>query len=310
MKDREIKGRGILIIDDQREVRKWIIDVLREREMFTKYYEASDGMEGFKILSAHEGIDLVLCDLVMEKFGGMKFLTLLSNTPKLRGIPVIMLTSVDRVEEKVKAFELGAQDYITKPIDPRELIARIKVHLKLKLIQEELIEINKTLEHLSKSDPLTGVYNRRFIIETLEMEFERAKRYSLKFSMILMDIDNFKYVNDRYGHLVGDKTLKELARILREELRRQDVLGRYGGDEFVIVLPETESSGAMMVGERCRKAIYEGVVLNSDYHLTVSMGISSFPNPKIITLDDMIRLADSALYEAKSRGKNRVVVGK
>jgi len=307
----EVKGKGILIIDDQHEVRKWIIEILREKGIFTKFYEASDGMEGFRILNSHDDIDLIVCDLVMEKFDGIKFLTLVSNTPKKKDIPVIMLTSVDKIEDKVKALESGAQDYITKPIDPRELVARIKVHLKLKITQDRLNEINQTLEYLSRSDPLTGVYNRRFLLETLEAEFERARRYSLKFSIILMDIDNFKEVNDRFGHIYGDKVLKQVAQILKEELRRHDILGRYGGDEFLIILPETDGIGAGMVGERCRKAISSGITFADEkYHLTVSMGVIAYPNPKIMTAEDMIRLADTALYEAKARGKNKVVVAK
>jgi diguanylate cyclase (GGDEF)-like protein len=311
MKSLEVKGKGILIIDDQSEVRRWIVETLREKGIFTKFYEANDGMEGFKILNSHDDIDLIVCDLVMEKFDGIKFLTLVSNTPKKKDIPIIMLTSVDKIEDKVKALESGAQDYITKPIDPRELIARIKVHLKLKITQDRLNEINQTLEHLSRSDPLTGVYNRRFLLESLEAEFERAKRYSLKFSVILMDIDNFKEVNDKFGHIYGDKILQQVAQILREELRRHDILGRYGGDEFLIILPETDNTGAGMVGERCRKAIYNGInFADENYRLTVSMGIISYPNPKIITAEDMIRLADTALYEAKARGKNKVVIAK
>ncbi len=311
MKNIEIKGKGILIIDDQPEVRRWVIEILKEKGLFTKFYEAGDGMEGFKILNSHDEIDLIICDLIMEKFDGIKFLTLLTNTPKKKDIPIIMLTSIDKIEDKVKALESGAQDYITKPIDPRELVARVKIHLKLKLTQDYLNEINKTLEHLSRSDPLTGVYNRRVLLESLEAEFERAKRYSLKFSILLMDIDNFKEVNDKFGHIYGDKVLKQLAQVLREELRRQDILGRYGGDEFLIILPETDSTGAGMVGERCRKAIYSGInFADEKYHLTISIGIVSYPNPKIITAEDMIRLADTALYEAKARGKNKVVIGK
>lgn len=307
----EVKGKGILIIDDQSEVRRWIVEVLRERGIFNKFYEACDGMEGFKILNSHEDIDLIICDLIMEKFDGIKFLTLISNTPKKKDMPIIMLTSVDKIEDKVKALEAGAQDYITKPIDPRELVARIKVHLKLKIMQDKFVEINKILEHLSRSDPLTGIYNRRFTLENLETEFERAKRYSLKFSIILMDIDNFKEVNDKFGHIKGDNILKALAQILKDELRRQDILGRYGGDEFLIILPETDGVGAGMVGERCRKALYNGITfLNEKYSLTVSMGVASYPNPRIITVEDMIRLADTAMYEAKARGKNKVVIAK
>lgn len=303
-----IKGKGILIIDDQHEARRWIINTLSEHHLFEKFYEASDGMEGYRILATErEYIDMVITDIVMKKLDGMKFLSMKNSDPTLKDVPVLMLTSVERVDEKVKAFEFGAHDYITKPIDPRELVARVKVHLKLKIFNDRIIEINRKLEELSKIDPLTGTFNRRHIFSILRSEFERAVRYERPLSVIMMDLDHFKKVNDAHGHIFGDEILKEVANIISYELRKQDLLGRYGGDEFVVILPETGLEGAKRVAERLRKAIRKKMV-EKNTEVTASMGLVSLPHRKVKNIDDIIKLADLTLYEAKRRGRDRVIV--
>jgi len=301
--------KSVLIIDDDPRVRTEVKQVLNQASLFDIYHEADDGIDGFKIL-LNRDVDLILCDLMMPGMDGFKFLSMKKARPEFNDIPVIMLTGAEDVKLKIKGLEQGASDYVTKPFDPGELIARVKVHYKIRTLQEELKATNRRLEELSNTDGLTKLYNRRYFMELLELEFQRAQRYQAKFSFVMIDIDNFKNFNDSYGHLMGDSILYEIAQILQENLRVNDVVGRYGGEEFALFMPETDLKGALVVAERYRKRIEDFVLVESERKLkvTISLGAAAYPNPQIGTVDDLIRLADNALYKAKRNGRNRVEV--
>lgn len=302
-------AKAVLIIDDDRKVQNEVKQILNQANLFDVYYEANDGIEGFKIL-LNKDIDLVLCDVMMPGIDGFKFLSMKKARPEFNEIPVIMLTGAEDVKLKVKALEMGASDYITKPFDPGELIARVKVHYKIKLLQEELKATNRRLEELSNTDGLTKLYNRRYFMELLELEFQRSQRYQARFAFLMMDLDHFKVINDTYGHLIGDRVLYEIAQILQENLRVNDVVGRYGGEEFALFMPETDLKGALVVAERYRKRIEDFVLVEKDQKIkvTISMGVACYPHPEINSVDDLIRLSDNALYKAKRNGRNRVEV--
>lgn len=300
---------AVLIIDDDDNIRREVKSRLQEARLFEQYYEAADGIDGFKIL-LNKSVDLVLCDVVMPGIDGFKFLSMKTARTEFDDIPVIMLTGEDDVKLKIKALEQGASDYITKPFHPGELIARVRVHYDIKRLQEELRISNRRLEELSNTDDLTKLYNRRYFMELMELEFQRAQRYESSLSFVMIDIDNFKSFNDNYGHLLGDHILYEVAQLLRETLRVHDIVGRYGGEEFGMLMPETDDKGALVVAERYRKRVEEFVLFEADKELriTISLGVASYPHPEIKTVDDLIRLADNALYKAKSNGRNRVEV--
>ncbi len=300
---------SILIIDDDSNIRAEVRRCLSGSNIFTSFYEAVDGVEGFKSL-LNKDVDLILCDVVMPGIDGFKFLSMKRARPEFNDIPVIMLTGEEDVRLKVKSLEQGASDYITKPFDAGELIARVKVHWKIKNLQEELRETNKRLEELSNTDDLTKMYNRRYFMELLELEFQRAHRYQSKLSFVMIDIDHFKEFNDNFGHLQGDRILFEVAQILKENLRVHDIMGRYGGEEFGLMMPETDLDGAMIVAERYRRRVEEFVLFENDHQLkiTISLGIARYPHAQIKTVDDLIRLADNALYDAKKHGRNRVEI--
>jgi diguanylate cyclase (GGDEF)-like protein len=300
---------AVLIIDDDDNIRRAVKSHLKAAGIFDLYYEASDGIDGFKLL-LNKPVDLVLCDVVMHGIDGFKFLSMKKARPEFDDIPVIMLTGEEDVKLKIKALEQGASDYITKPFNPGELSARVKVHHKIKQLQEELSDTNKRLEELSNTDDLTKIYNRRYFMELFELEFQRAQRYEAQISYIMIDIDDFKSFNDTYGHLLGDRILYEVAQILRESLRVHDIIGRYGGEEFALLMPETDIKGALVVAERYRRRVEEYVHLEKDIELklTISIGIAAFPHKEIKTVDDLIRLADNAMYKSKRNGKNRVEV--
>lgn len=300
---------AILIIDDDDQIRREVKRRLLETRIFEVFYEAGDGIDGFKIL-LNKPVDLIICDVLMPGIDGFKFLSMKNARSEFDDIPVIMLTGEDDVKLKIKALEHGASDYITKPFDPGELIARVRVHYNVKQLQEELLETNRRLEELSNTDDLTKLYNRRYFMELFELEFQRAQRYESRLGFVMIDIDNFKDFNDTFGHLLGDRILFEVSQILRESLRIHDIVGRYGGEEFALLMPETDLKGALVVAERYRKRVEEFVLLESNHELrvTISLGVAAIPHPKIQSVDDLIRLSDNALYKSKRNGRNRVEI--
>lgn len=300
-------SNSVLIIDDSENIREKIISTLESFSLFARYYEAGDGLDGFKKLLA-QPVDIILCDLEMPRIDGFKFLGMLKSRPELQDIPVIMLTGRGERELKIKGLEQGASDYVTKPFDAEELVARVKVHLKLKKLQDDLKRTNELLLELSNTDYLTGLFNRRYVMDALDREVQRSIRKTGCLSVILLDIDYFKQVNDTYGHLQGDIVLQKVAQQLQKELRTYDIASRYGGEEFIAVLPDASLQEASQVAERIRASIqavrFSGAL--SRLSLTVSIGVAFFSNDRCPTVDAFIKLADDALYRAKSSGRNRI----
>lgn len=297
---------SVLVIDDSKRFREQIINALREASLFDDYRVANDGLDGFKSLMDTKP-DVIICDLEMPRVDGFKFLQLVNARPELQDIPIIILTSNQKRESKIKGLEQGACDYVTKPFDAAELVARVKVQLKIKRLQDELKRATEHFRELSNTDPLTNLYNRRFFTEMFEKELHRVKRLQTSLSLIILDVDNFKKINDLYGHDNGDRVLVAIAETLHKG-RVYDFASRYGGDEFVLVLPSTPLSGGIEVAERLRASVnsisfappMEGLTV------TVSQGVATFPSEQINDCDSMFRQADYALYRAKQNGRNRV----
>jgi diguanylate cyclase (GGDEF)-like protein len=300
-------SNSVLIIDDSVTVREQIIRTLESVNLFTRYYEAEDGLEGFKKLLSSP-VDIILCDLEMPRIDGFKFLSMLKARPDLQDVPVIILTGMNDRDRKIKGLDQGASDYITKPFDQEELIARVKVHLKIKKLQDELKRSNELLLELSNTDHLTGLFNRRYMMEALDKEVQRSTRKGGTLSLIMLDIDHFKQVNDTFGHLQGDVVLQKVALQLQKELRSYDCAARYGGEEFVAILPDSSLKEAVFVADRIRLAVqgsrFSGPL--SKLALTVSLGVACFSKEHCSTVDAFIKLADDALYRAKDNGRNRV----
>lgn len=300
-------GYSILIIDDTKSVRQQILDTLHNAGLFSDYFEATNGLEGLKIL-LNEKIDVVLCDVEMPGMDGFKFLAMVNAREDLQDIPILLLTSHEAMETKVKGLEQGASDYLTKPFSPEELLARVKVHLKIKALQDDLRANNQLLQKLAQTDPLTELHNRRHMMETLEAEFDRSSRIGSPFALLMVDLDHFKQVNDSYGHQLGDKVLQSIAWEIKGSLRQYDSAARFGGEEFALLLPETALKGANLVAERLRQSIndieFAGPL--SGLQMTVSIGIATIPSDNVRSVSDLIRLADDALYAAKHNGRNRV----
>ena len=292
----------ILIVDDSRSLREEIKRALVFPDMEVRFYEAENGLDGFKVLM-DERVDLVLCDLVMPEMDGFSFLKMRASRPKLESVPVLMLTAVDETDQKIKLLTSGAGDYIVKPFHPGELLARANVHLRRKLLQDELRQKNELLTELSTKDGLTKIYNRRHFLELADAEVSRSRRLELAVSVMLMDVDRFKKINDTYGHDVGDAVLVSFCGAVRKELRGYDILGRYGGDEFIVLFPQTDLDEAMEVAARTESAI-KAVNMPDlpGVNISFSGGVAA-RSPEAEDLESMIKMADQALYQAKTSGR-------
>jgi len=299
---------SILIIDDSARQRGAIRSTLQQHGLKLQMLEAGDGLHGLK-MALDNPVDLILCDLEMPGLDGFKFLAMKNAQERLRDIPVIILTSHEKQDIKVRGLEQGASDFVTKPFDTSELIARVKIQLKIKHLQDELRHRNELLQRLAVTDPLTDLANRRNLMNCLRKEFSRTQRLNTPLSLIMIDLDHFKRVNDTFGHQAGDRVLTTIGHLLADSVRPYDIAARYGGEEFSLLLPETEHKVAEQIAERVRNDIcslhFDGEL--SSLKSTASFGVASCPSSDIVSAEDLIRHADEALYRAKDQGRNRVV---
>jgi len=290
----------LLIVDDQklmRELLQAFLKGLAEIEL------AESGEEALEKISQNKP-DLVLLDVTMPGMDGYEVCKKIKADPELKDIHIIFMTGRDTNEDEVRGLDEGATDFIKKPPVPQVVYARVRNTLKLQAMTNELIVMART-------DPLTGTFNRRHFIETGDAEIKRSVRYEAIFSMMMLDIDHFKNVNDTYGHDVGDVAIKATVKAIQEALRTEDTLGRLGGEEFAVILPETNLDNSAVVAERIRQSIEDIDIPTpqGDLKFTISIGISELDiGDKAI--DTLLKRADEALYIAKEQGRNRVIKAK
>jgi diguanylate cyclase (GGDEF)-like protein len=300
-------GSVILVVDDSKAALKEARLSLESGEDACHVVSARDGLAAYKILVS-QPVDLILCDLVMEGLGGHRFLSLKATRKEFADIPVIMLTGSESVDEKVRALGGGAADYLIKPFDRAELRARVRVHLRIRALQQLLRVKNEKLKLLATTDELTGLANRHRLMEIGEKEVSRARRYAHPLACVMVDLDHFKRVNDTHGHLAGDAVLKAVGAALQTALRDHDVAARYGGEEMLLLLPHTNLEGAITVAERHRKKLRELEVVFDGVKIPISasLGVSALSEGQGLT--QLIDAADGALYAAKKQGRDRVCV--
>ena len=306
----------ILIVDDTPANIEVLYKILKSRYdiLFAK-----NGADGIRIVR-QQLPDLVLLDIMMPEMDGYQVCTVLKEDPLTAKIPVVFVTAMGKEEDETKGLELGAIDYLTKPISPPIVLARVKNHLELKrksdLLERltvQMEEKNRELDVLAREDALTGVANRRRFNETLQTEIQRAMRNGRFLSLILCDIDHFKKYNDLYGHLAGDKCLQMLGVLLAGSFKRAGELpARYGGEEFAVVLPDTPLEKAAELAERLRRGLADQALphAGSDTGIvTISAGVAGAQVGRGHDAEWFIEEADRALYGSKENGRNRVTVG-
>jgi diguanylate cyclase (GGDEF)-like protein len=297
----------ILVIDDSEAHRSEMRKALESSEQVDRIIEAADGLRGLKLL-LEEKVDVVLCDLELPGIDGEKLLRVKNASPGGSDVPFLFITASTNHDRNARLLDDGACDAIMKPFHPADLVARVHLHLKVRRLQNELMVKNAALARMSTVDGLTDLRTRRYVMDCLSIEFLRARRYETPLAVIMADLDQFKAVNDNYGHPGGDAVLRGVSELLMDEIRATDVAGRYGGEELIVLMPQNTTEGARVLAERWREQVDQAVfklLEGRDAKVTVSIGIAEF-EAGFETPNDLIAAADSALYLAKQRGRNRI----
>lgn len=297
-------GEKILVVDDEKDILQVINDVLSPENYHL--INAVSGEHALKILEK-EKVDLMLLDLNMPGIGGYEVCRRAKKLPDGKFFPIIILSSNSQEVDKVAALGIGAVDYIIKPFSAGELRARIRTQLKVKGMQDDLLKQKSIMSKLAVHDELTGLYNRRYLLSRMDEELARAARYRSPLTCMIIDIDNFKKINDTYGHAAGDRVLIDLSDLLKKFVRETDVVARYGGEEFIILLPETDIPGSVSFAERLLEQVRNATFARGKENLcmTVSIGISGNQNVEV-NKQKLLDEADQYLYKAKNKGKNCV----
>ena len=307
----------ILVVDDAKDNVAALSDWLGRKGY--RVEAASSGEQALRKVHKRPP-DLILLDVLMPDLDGIEVARRLRGDKASRRVPIIMLTARRSSADKVRGLRAGADDYITKPFNFEEVDARISTMLEkrelyhaLERTNARLKEVNERLKRTLVTDEKTGLFNYRHFCERVAEEFKRAKRYDNHLTCLMLDLDHFKRLNDRLGHLKGDRILRELGQVLREGARETDFVARYGGEEFAILCPQTDGAQATTVAERIRSAVekHKFVVDSRTERITVSLGLATFPrNRSVRNETTLLEAADAALYEAKRLGRNRIVVAR
>lgn len=304
----------VVVLDDNNQNLKLISDVLEDAG-----YDVSLCLTSFQLLDyLDEDLelpDIIILDVMVPDLDGFEVCKRIKNNERTKDVPIIFLSAKTETVDIVYGLGVGGVDYITKPFRPIELVARIQTHIEIKNIRDELKEknkelllLNQQLEEYAIKDPLTKLYNRRMMLTKFDEEISRSKRNNDVFSVVLLDIDKFKEVNDNYGHNFGDEVLKIFSDLLMNSKRLEDFVARWGGEEFLIILPHTDAKGAYTVASRIKNKVndYEYLYNDISLHITATFGIAEFCYED--TVEKIIKKADFALYYGKENGRNQIFI--
>ncbi len=297
----------VLVVEDSAVYRKLICDQLGGWGFDTTV--AKSGAEAWRLLQEQTSPKLVLLDWVLPDLDGIELCQRIRRAGSSRHyVYVILLTSKEGRQNMLDAMDAGADDYLMKPFDASELKARLLVGNRILDLQEELVTARESMRHAATHDSLTGLMNRAEVLQLLDRELERARRDSKPVGIILADIDHFKEVNDSLGHLYGDEALREITRRLRSRLRGYDGLGRYGGEEFLLLLPGCDLEHAVQRGNELREFVASLPVVSAGVKrlITMSMGVAVWEGSGLADVEALLGQADEGLYAAKAKGRNRL----
>lgn len=296
---------AILVVDDAPENVMLLSLILKDFGTVSTALSGREAIDKALALSP----DLILLDIQMPELDGYDVIRALKEDPRTENVPVIFVTGLSDEGDEEKGLELGAIDYITKPYKPAVVTARVRNHLRLREYAVRLEHLNEELERLATTDPLTSAFNRRHFMSRLEDEFKRVRRYHHPSSLLMIDVDHFKRINDSYGHDVGDIVLIQLVKVLEKALRELDTVARIGGEEFGILLPETGPKEALILAERLLGAVRAVRVqaAGAELSFTISIGCTQL-NSDSRTIEGILKSVDVALYDAKNSGRDKVVV--
>ena len=301
------KKRRVVVVDDDDMSRRLVGKAL-EYEGF-QVRLAESGAQGLQILNEWHP-HLVLLDVNMPNLNGLETLAKL-RAHENEYVSVMFVSANSKTEDVIRGLDAGADDYVCKPFEVMELLARVRAQLRIKDLNDSLKRANDRLKELVDIDDLTGLFNMRSLYKRLDYELDRARRYNRSLSVLMMDLDNFKQVNDKHDHLFGSFVIKEVGKMIRENIRKVDFAARYGGDEYLVVLTEISLEGATTFANRLRSKIEEATYTNEFYtmRLTASLGLAiANPNQNEVDARALVRYADRALYKAKENGRNRVEI--
>ena len=298
----------VLIAEDENISRRRLEKFLKSMDY--EVTSCKEGLEAWEVIQSENAPNLLILDWMMP---GMDGLEICRKVRKLAREPytfILLLTSKSEQDDIIKGMEAGADDYITKPFNKNELRVRLRAGKRIVELNEELLAVQNDLEKQAIHDGLTDLYNRHYMSEILDREFSRTLRYQTDLSCLLLDLDYFKDVNDTFGHAFGDLVLREFAICIKQEARKMDFSFRYGGEEFMLLLPDTGIAGARNVAEKirtaCEKKTYDDGINSTT--VTVSIGVASVKRHQLLESKELIAFADKALYRAKAEGRNRVEV--
>ncbi|MFN3325060.1 MAG: diguanylate cyclase [Bryobacteraceae bacterium] len=298
----------ILIADDSIVSRRVL-----EASLLRWEYEvesACDGREAWERLQREDGPDLAILDWMMPELTGPEVCRLVRQQTRERYTYLFLLTSKSDRRDLIAGLEAGADDYLVKPFDQHELEVRLRAARRILDLQRELLRTRAALEEQATKDSLTGIWNRPTILSILHRELARSEREQRPFGLVMVDLDHFKSINDTHGHAAGDIVLKEAARRMREAMRSYDSLGRYGGEEFLIILPGCDAECTRAQAERMRRALCDTAIElpAASLHITASFGATAYRSAESDDPEALLHASDQALYAAKASGRDRVIL--
>ncbi len=304
MTEQQKSERAILIAEDDLVSRRLLETTLGKWGY--RVIAVNDGLEALRVLQGEDAPSLAILDWMMPGMEGPEVCRRVRELPQRPYTYLVLLTARTQQGDLLRGLESGADGYLTKPFDAEELRARVHVGERIVTLQNNLLAAREELEFRATHDALTGIWNRGTVLDALQREWSRQMRAGGSVATIMIDLDHFKEVNDSHGHPCGDIVLREIARRLNSCVRPYDTVGRYGGEEFLVVVPSTDVAGTLRMAERILEAIratpvttQEGPVL-----MTASLGVAISGNGRLLNPESLLRLADDALYRAKARGRN------